>query len=245
MQLINGSLVKTIKFRNHSYIGDPVNTVRIFNELEVDELCFLDIRASVEGRAPDYELLAQIAEECFMPLAYGGGITTVEAAHRVLSSGFEKVIVNTQAYRQPQFITELVTRFGSQAVIGSIDVKTNMWGKKHVYICDGTKRISVSPADWARTLVEYGVGELLVTSMDREGTWNGYDLALIKEISQHVCVPVIANGGAGSIADLDRAVTEGQASAVALSSLVVYQKKGMGVLVNFPDKKDIQHICSY
>lgn len=242
LQLINGSLVKTVKFKSHNYIGDPINTVRIFNELEVDELCFLDIRASVENREPDYDLLEQIAEECFMPLAYGGGIKTVEAAHRVLSVGFEKIIINTQAYRQPHFIRDLVARFGSQAIIGSIDVKKNVWGKQQVYIRDGTKKVDVSPVEWASTLVEYGVGELLVTSIDREGTWEGYDLDLIKQISQNVSVPVIANGGAGSVNDLQRAVAEGNASAVALSSLIVYQKKGMGVLVNFPDKMDIQYI---
>ncbi|WP_276133180.1 AglZ/HisF2 family acetamidino modification protein [Polluticoccus soli] len=239
LQLINGSLVKTVKFKNHSYIGDPVNTVRIFNELEVDELCFLDIRASVENREPDYELLGQIAEECFMPLAYGGGIRTIEAAHRILSTGFEKIIVNTEAYRNPQFVRDLTARFGSQAVIGSIDVKKNIWGKRQVYIYDGTKKVEVNPVEWARALVEYGAGELFVTSMDKEGTWEGYDLELIKEISQHVSVPVIANGGAGSMNDMHQAVFEGKASAVALSSFVVYQKKGMGVLVNFPDKESL------
>ena len=242
LTLINGSLVKTIRFKNHSYIGDPVNTVRIFNELEVDELCFLDIRASVERREPDYELLRQIAEECFMPLAYGGGVKTIESAHKILSTGFEKIIVNTQAFRQPQFISRLVDEFGSQAVIGSIDVKKNIWGKHQVYINGGTERIDGDPVEWAGRLIEAGAGELLITSIDNEGTWNGYDLPIISKIANTVSVPVIANGGAGCFEDLSQAVLQANASAVAISSLVVYQQKGMGVLINFPDKSSIEHL---
>ncbi len=236
LQLIDESLVKTVKFTNHTYIGDPVNTVRIFNELEVDELCFLDIRASVQHRKPNIELLHQIDDECFMPLAYGGGINSFDIAKEILSIGFEKVIINTAAYKTPALVTEIAGHFGVQAVIGSIDVKKNIWGKWQVYVNDGTEKIPLDPVEWAQALEQKGAGELLVTSIDREGTWQGYDLDIISKISRAVTVPVIANGGAGTIAHLGEAIHTGGASAVAVGSMVVFQKKGMGVLVNFPEK---------
>lgn len=242
LQLINGSLVKTVRFRNHAYIGDPVNTVRIFNELEVDELCFLDIRASVRGTEPDFELLKQIAEECFMPLSYGGGVRSFESAQKILSLGFEKVIVNTQAFRQPQLIRKIANHFGSQAIIGSIDVKRNLWGRHQLYINDGTEKVDVDPVRWAEQLVDVGIGELLITSIDREGTWEGYDLDIIRKISAAVSVPVIANGGAGCIEHLYEAISTANASAVAVGSMIMYQQKGMGVLINFPDKVALESL---
>jgi imidazole glycerol-phosphate synthase subunit HisF len=242
LQLINDSLVKTIKFGKHSYIGDPINTVRIFNELEVDELCFLDIRATTQGRVPDTMLLRSIADECFMPLSYGGGLKDFETCKSILSIGFEKVIINTHAYRNPDLLKKLSEYFGSQAVVGSIDVKKNMWGKYQVFINNGTEKINLDVVEWAQKMVEYGVGELLLTSMDKDGTWDGYDNELIKKVANAVNVPVIANGGAGMVQHLRDAVKIGNASAIALGSMVVYQKKGMGVLVNFPDKKVLEDI---
>ncbi len=240
LQLIDESLVKTVKFTDHQYIGDPINTVRIFNELEVDELCFLDIRASVQNRQPNIELLHQIADECFMPLAYGGGIKDFETAKKILSIGFEKVVLNTSAYKTPALITQISDHFGVQAVVGSIDVKKNMWGKYQVYVNDGTEKIANDPVVCAQTLQEKGVGELLVTSMDKEGTWQGYELDIIKKISEAVTVPVIANGGAGTLGHLGEAIHKASASAVAMGSMVVFQKKGMGVLVNFPEKSILE-----
>lgn len=236
LQLIDDSLVKTVKFDNHGYIGDPINTVRIFNELEVDELCFLDIRASVQNREPNIELLHQIADECFMPLSYGGGVRSFEVAQKILSIGFEKIVLNTCAYRTPNVVKKISEHFGTQAVIGSIDVKKSMWGKYQVYINDATEKLSIDPVQWAQKLEELGAGELLVTSIDRDGTWSGYDIDIVKKISQSVKVPVIANGGAGNVKHIGDVIKNGHASAAALGSMVVYQKKGMGVLVNFPDK---------
>ena len=242
LQLIGESLVKTVKFANHGYIGDPINTVRIFNELEVDELCFLDIRATKENRLPPIELLKQIANEAFMPMAYGGGIKTFEQAKEILSIGFEKIIINTAAIRTPHLITQIADHFGAQAVVGSIDVKKNLLGKYQVYITDGTEKTSKDPVIWAKELEHLGVGELLLTSMDRDGTWAGFDTYISEKITQSVGIPVIANGGAGSIEHIGEVVKKAHASAVALGSLVVYQKKGMGVLVNFPDKKTLEAI---
>lgn len=234
------SLVKTVNFGKYSYIGDPCNTVRIFNELEVDELAFLDITATVDGREPNLALLADIANECFMPVAYGGGIRTFEQAQAILKLGIEKVIVNSAALERPALITELADHFGSQAVIVSIDVKKDLLGKQHVYGRSGSKNSHRDPVEWAREAERLGAGEILLTSIDREGTWEGFDTHLVRRVAQAVHVPVIGHGGAGSIADIADVVRNAGASAVALGSLVVFQKKGKGVLVNFPDPKQLE-----
>jgi imidazole glycerol-phosphate synthase subunit HisF len=240
LQLIGDSLVKTVKFKNPGYIGDPVNTVRIFNELEVDELCFLDIRASVEGRKPSIDILHQISNECFMPLSYGGGIKDFDTAKEIFAIGFEKVVINTQAFHQLQLIGSIAEHFGAQAMVASIDVKKNLWGKYNVFINDGTEKIEKEVVDWAKKLEEAGAGEILLTSMDKDGTWTGFDIEITKKVSEAVRVPVIANGGAGSIDHISEVVRKAGASAVALGSMVVYQQKGMGVLVNFPDKRKLE-----
>ena len=215
LQLVNDSLVKTVKFDNYGYIGDPVNTVRIFNELEVDELCFLDIRASVQNREPNIDLLKQIADECFMPLSYGGGIRSFETAQKILSIGFEKVILNTQAYRQPDLVLKLSEYFGAQAIVASIDVKKNLLGKYHAFINDGTEKIPLNAVEWAQKLVSLGCGELLVTSIDKDGSWAGYDTDILKKITDAVTVPVIANGGAGNIQHIKEVVSRSNVSAVS------------------------------
>ncbi len=244
LQLIDESLVKTVKFDKYGYIGDPINTVRIFNELEVDELCFLDIRASVEKRPPNFEILHQIADECFMPLSFGGGVRDAETAKKILSIGFEKIVLNTAAYEIKNLVTEIANHSGNQSVIGSIDVKKNMWGKYQVYICDGTKKIDIDPIEWAQELESLGVGEILITSMDNDGTWKGYDVDIISKLSQSVRIPVIANGGAGSIDHIEDVVRKTNVSAVAIGSMVVYQAKGLGVLVNFPDRSKLESIIN-
>jgi imidazole glycerol-phosphate synthase subunit HisF len=240
LQLINESLVKTVKFGKHGYIGDPINTVRIFNELEVDELCFLDIRATVENRQPNFKILHEIADECFMPLSYGGGVKDADTAIRILSIGFEKIIVNTAAIENPSLISAIAEKSGVQSVIASMDVKKNIWGKYQVFSHDGTKKTNLSPVAWAIRLEELGAGELLVTSMDRDGTWSGFEIEILKEIASSVSIPVIANGGAGSLHHIERVIKEAKISAVALGSMVVYQAQDLGVLVNFPDKTQLE-----
>jgi len=240
LQLVNESLVKTVQFGKYGYIGDPINTVRIFNELEVDELCFLDIRATLEKRQPNFAILHQIANECFMPLSYGGGIRDAETARQILSIGFEKIVINTAAFANPALISEIASHSGAQSVIASIDVKKNLWGKYQVYSHDGTQKEYVDAVTWAVELERLGAGELLVTSMNREGTYTGYDTDMLRSISEVVNIPVIANGGAGSVQHIENAIRDGKASAVALGSMVVYQKKGMGVLVNFPDRVELE-----
>ncbi|WP_374079934.1 AglZ/HisF2 family acetamidino modification protein [Bdellovibrio bacteriovorus] len=236
------SLVKTIKFKEYNYIGDPINTVRIFNELEVDELVFLDITASKESRKPNFKFLESIASECFMPLAYGGGLNNFDDVRRIFNIGFEKVVVNSAAFRVPDLISQIAKVYGSQAVIGSIDYKRNFFGKNIVHSFSGSQKEDCDPVTWAVELEKKGVGEILLTSMDRDGTWGGYDLKLIKEVSAALSIPVVANGGAGMVEHLGEAVKQSGASAVAVGSMVVYQKKDMGVLVNFPDKKKLKEV---
>lgn len=236
LQLRGGSLVKTVNFKDPAYIGDPINTVRIFNELEVDELAFVDIEASRNGSAPDLQVLREIADECFMPLSYGGGVSDMSTAERIFSIGFEKLILNTATFTHPELVTQLARRYGSQAVIVAIDVKRTMLGRYEVAMRSGTRRESTAPEAWARQMEERGAGEILLTSIDREGTWRGFDVALTARVAEAVKVPVIAHGGAGNLEHIREVVSRGGASAVALGSMVVFQNRGMGVLVNFPDR---------
>ena len=240
--LKDDSLVKTVNFKKPAYIGDPVNTARIFNELEVDELVLLDILATNNNRKPDFKILAELANECFMPLAYGGGINNFEDAKKIFKIGIEKVIINTVVFEKPEFVTQLAEHFGNQAVVVSIDVKKNFFGKYQVYSNSGSKKQKIDPVEWAIEVEKLGAGEILLTAIHQEGTWSGFDLDIIKKISNAVKIPIIANGGASSISDIEKAVIEGQASAVSLGSMVVYQNKGMGVLVNFPDKNNLEMI---
>ena len=242
--LQDDSLVKTINFKKPGYIGDPVNTARIFNELEVDELAVLDITATNKKRKPNFKILSELANECFMPLAYGGGICDFEDAKKIFQIGIEKIIINSYAFERPAFITELAEHFGNQAVVASIDVKKNLFGKYQVYSNAGNKKQKVDVVTWAQEIEKFGAGEILLTAIHQEGTWKGFDTDLIKSITDAVDIPVIANGGASSINDIGKAVKQGNASAVSLGSMVVYQNKGMGVLVNFPDKIKIEKTLS-
>lgn len=240
--LLHGkSLVKTERFKNYQYIGDPANTVRIFNELEVDELSFLDIKAARTRSGPDFDVLRDIATECFMPLSYGGGIDSLETAKRVFDTGFEKVVINTAATEAPGLIEEIARVYGTQAVVASIDVNRDWLGRGGVFTRGGRTRAHSDPVVWARTLEERGAGEILLTSVPHEGTYQGFDLDLVRAVAQSIEVPVIAHGGAGELAHIRQAVDAG-ASAVALGSMVVYQKKDMGVLVNFPAPNVLKHL---
>lgn len=234
------SLVKTRRFGRFTYVGDPCNTVRIFNELEVDELVFLDITASRDERGPNLRLLADIANECFMPLGYGGGIRSLQDAKAVFDIGFEKIVVNSAAAQRPALISELARHYGSQAVMVSIDVRRGWFGASTVRTHGGKRDTGRDPVEWARQAEREGAGEILLTSIDREGTWQGFDLDLVARVTAAVSVPVIAHGGAGSLDDITAVVKQAHASAVALGSLVVFQKKDMGVLVNFPDARKLE-----
>jgi imidazole glycerol-phosphate synthase subunit HisF len=235
--LKNGGLYKTVRFGKDNYVGDPINTVKIFNEKEADELVLLDYRATMDKREPDFSKIAEIAGEAFMPMAYGGGITRLEQARKVFDCGFEKVVLNSVLFNYLKILEEIGNIYGAQSVVASIDVKKNLFGKQKVYSVSGTRKTDLDPVEWAKTVEAAGAGEIFLNSVDRDGTWEGYDIPLIRAVSGAVKIPVIACGGAGSMADFEKAVREGGASAVAAGSLFVYQRKGMGVLVNFPVQK--------
>ncbi len=233
--LIKGNgLVKTKKFKDPVYVGDPVNAMRIFSEKEVDEIVVLDIDASREGREPNYELIAEMAGEAFMPMAYGGGIQCLDQVQRLIRLGIEKVVINTAAFSSMEFIRAAADIFGSQAIVGSVDVKRNLLGGYRIVAKSATLDTKAPLEDHVQRLISAGVGEILLNSVDRDGMMNGYDLDLIRSITSKVNVPVVACGGAGSVEHLSQAVHEAGASAVAAGSMFVFFGKHRAVLINYP-----------
>lgn len=240
--LLKGAgLVKTIRFKDPKYVGDPINAVRIFNDKEVDELIFLDITASREGKGPAFSTIEDITSECFMPVAYGGGITTVEEVSRIVSMGVEKIVLNTSALRRPGLVTEISERIGASSTVVAIDVKKDLLGRYRVYEAARQAGTSVSPVDHARRMVAAGAGEILVNDVNRDGTGAGFDLALVRDVASAVEVPVIACGGAGTLADLRQASDAG-ASAVAAGSLFVYMGKHRAVMINYPPQTALKEL---
>jgi cyclase len=235
--LHNGDLVKTVRFGNPKYVGDPINAVRIFNEKEADEIIILDISATRTGRGPDFDLLERIASEAFMPLAYGGGIRSWDDARRMMRLGIEKIVLNTAAFETPDLIREISSKVGSQAVVVSIDAQKGLLGGYSGYIRG--KRIKQTPLEMAKKAVEYGAGEIMINAVDRDGMMGGYDLALIRSIAGAFDIPVIAAGGAGSMADLVNSARDGGASAAAAGSLFVFYGPRKAVLITFPSQKEI------
>jgi cyclase len=237
--LRNNGLVKTVKFRESTYIGDPINTVKIFNEKEVDEIFFLDIDATRLKKEPPYELIRNIASECFMPFAYGGGIHSLQQIERIIKSGSEKVIINSSAYLDKDFLREAVRQFGSSTIAVSIDVKKEFLKGNVIYIKGGTQSTGKNPVEYAKRIEEAGAGEILINSIDRDGMMEGYDLELIKSVTGSVRIPIIACGGAGSLKDFSLAVKQGGASAVAAGSFFVFHGKRRAVLITYPSYSEI------
>jgi cyclase len=237
--LRNSKLVKTVKFRNPDYIGDPVNAVKIYNDKEVDELIFLDITATTEHKPPSFKTISEIASECFMPMTYGGGVHSLDDMKRIFNLGVEKIAINSYAVENPDFLAKAANLFGNQSIVVSIDAKRKLMGGYEVFTNGGMKGTKLDPAEWALTAEKLGAGEILLTSIDRDGTYEGYDADLISQVANVVSVPIIACGGAGRVEDFRKAVDAG-ASAVAAGSTVVYQGKGRGVLINFPSQKELR-----
>jgi cyclase len=226
-------LVKTVGFKKHTYIGDPINTVRIFNEKEVDELVLLDISANEEGRGPSFEKISEIASEAFMPMSYGGGIRSVDEAMKVLTLGFEKVVINAAAIKNPNMVRQLADLTGNQSVVISIDVKKTLFGRHEVYSNGGAKSTGLDPVNYAVKMQEMGAGEIFLNSIDRDGKMQGYDLELIKTVTASVDIPVIVCGGAGNLAHFSDALRSG-AAAVAAGSFFVFHGRHRAVLISYP-----------
>jgi imidazole glycerol-phosphate synthase subunit HisF len=232
----NGDLVKTKQFGKPVYIGDPINAVRIFNDKRVDELILLDIRAAEDGWARGAQLVAEIAGEAFMPVAYGGGIRSLPQIEQILQLGVEKVVINSAAVSDLALVTEAARQFGSQSVVVSIDARTRFGRSYRVFINGGRTATKLEPAKHARRCADAGAGEILITAIAREGTFEGYDLALTRTVAEAVDLPVIACGGAATVDDFARAVNSGGAAAVAASSMFVFQGTHRAVRISFPNE---------
>ena len=240
--LQNGALVKTVQFQSPKYIGDPLNAVRIFNEKEVDELVFLNLDASIKGTSIPFQLLEEISGECFMPLAYGGGLKTMEDIRRIIQIGIEKVIIGTEAVENPEFVKQAVVEFGSSTVCVSLDIQKIATGYQ-LYTRSGTKLMPKDPIDFAQELEKLGVGELLIHSIDREGMGDGYDLDLIQSLRKALKIPIIASGGAATLEHLCEGIRNG-ASAVAAGSMFVFHGRHRAVLISYPDQPALKRIYS-
>lgn len=237
-------LYKGIKFKNHQYIGDPINTVKLFNDKEVDELAILDIEATLKGIRPEYDYLESIASEAFMPLAYGGGIKSVEDAKNIFSIGFEKIIIGTEATKNIDLIKKLSEQFGSQSITISVDIKKNIFGNYIVSSACGTKKSNIKLTEYINILQKNGAGEIILNNIDNDGKMLGYDTKIIKEISDICDIPLIALGGAGNIQDLRDALISG-AHAVAAGSMFVYSGKQKGILINYLSDSEINKVLEF
>jgi imidazole glycerol-phosphate synthase subunit HisF len=233
LQISDGYLVKTTRFAKPRYVGDPINAVKIFNDKQVDELIICDIDASRGSSDLDFKFLESIASEAFMPVGYGGGIHSAADARRILEIGVEKIVMNSVLSTDPAVVAEIVASVGSQSVVASIDVKKNLRGRYIAFIQSARTSLGVDPVAFARDAVALGAGEIIVTSIDREGTGSGYDVELIRQVAVSVSVPVVALGGAATDADFVNALGAG-ASAVAAGSRFVFHGKHQAVLITYP-----------
>lgn len=235
-------LVKGVKFKDHRYVGDPINAVQIFNTKQVDEIFFLDITATAEGRIPPIDLIERIADHCLTPFAVGGGIRSLEDARQILHAGAEKVCLNTAGLENPELIRKITDTFGIQSVAISIDYRKNWLGRYEVLTQCGTRVFSKDLFGTIDQMVKSGAGEVVLNSIDRDGTMSGYDTDLVREVAKRVEVPVIALGGAGSNEHLKTVIQEGGASAAAAGSMFVFHGKLKAVLISYPDSKSLKEI---
>lgn len=240
LTIAGDKLVKTVRFKKPNYIGDPLNAVKIFNDKMVDEVVLLDITATKEKRAPNYDKIEEICSEAFMPFAYGGGITNIEQIQKLFQLGIEKVVLNSILGENLNLVKEAVAIFGSQSIVASIDVKKSFLAKYSAYTQSAKRKVKMPLIQYVKSIVAAGVGEIFLNSIDRDGTYQGYDITLIKQLSEQIDVPLVAFGGAGKITDFQEGLKAG-ASAVAAGSFFVYSGKARGVLINYPTKERINN----
>lgn len=232
----NKGLVKTVKFKDAKYVGDPINAVKIFNEKESDELMVIDIDATVEGREPDYKMIENVATECRMPLCYGGGIRTAEQARKIFNLGVEKIALSSAAVENPKLLTDIAKEVGNQSLVVVIDVKKKMFGGYDVYTHNGTKKTKVDLEKFIIDLQSYGVGEIVINSIDNDGVMKGYDLSLIEKIKPLINVPITVLGGAGSLDDIRKLIEKFGIIGCSAGSLFVFKGKYKAVLINYPNR---------
>jgi cyclase len=243
----NKGLVKTVNFKDPKYVGDPINAVKIFNEKDVDELIVLDIEASVENREPNFEMIKNIAQECRMPFCYGGGVTTVEQAKKIIKLGAEKVALSSAAIKNPSLLSEIGKAVGIQSVVVVIDVKKKgilSGGGYDVYIKNGKEKTGIKLNDFIQNLNKIGVGEIVVNSIDKDGTMSGYDLSLVSNIRELTNFPMTVIGGAGSLDDIKSLISEFKIIGVAAGSLFVFKGKYRAVLINYPNRTEKFSLCN-
>ena len=231
----DNGLIKTVKFKEDKYIGDPINTVKIFNEKKVDELIILDIDATTKFRDPNYSLIEGIASQCRSPLCYGGGIKTLDVAKKILSLGVEKLAVSTAATRDVSFLKQLVIEIGSQSVVVVLDVKKTLFGQYEVRTANGTVKTGYSPIEFLTKIRDVGVGEIVINSIDCDGVMSGYPFELFDQLKKHIDVPMTILGGAGSEDDLRNAIARYGDIGVAAGSHFIYKGKYKAVLINYPN----------
>lgn len=231
-------LIKTIRFDKRTYLGDPVNAVKIFNRKGIDELAVLDIGATINNKEPDFELLRDIASEAFMPLSCGGGITSLEQIRELLAIGYEKVVINSSLVTRPELLKNAAALFGSQSIVASIDaIKNNQ--QYRCAIKSGKELIDMSPVELAKKAEDLGAGEIIINSVDKDGTMEGYDIELVNAVVDSVSIPVTAIGGAGGISDLKKVLQDGHAHAAAAGSMFVFYGRLKAVLITAPSEKEL------
>ena len=231
-------LVKSVNFKSHKYVGDPINAVRIFNEKEVDELAIFDIDATVLNKEPDYILIEKLANQSRMPLCYGGGVKTVEQAQKIFGLGLEKIALSSALIQNPQLVTEIAERVGSQSVIVVLDIKKKLLGGYEVYTHNGKKSTGINPIKFATELERLGAGEIIINSIDQDGMMNGFDLSLIDKIAETISIPMTVLGGAGSISDIKKVIDKHRVIGVAAGSLFVFKGVYKAVLINYPSREE-------
>lgn len=239
----DGYLVKPIKFDGSRYIGDPINAVRIFNEKQVDELIVCDIDASIKRTGINYSLIEDIASEAFMPVGYGGGVASAEDAKRIVSIGIEKVVLNSILDKSPEVVTDISQALGASSTVVCIDVKRKLTGGYETYVARGSRKTGLSPVDAALRAQSLGAGEVVLSSIDRESTFTGYDTKLIRAVTEAVDIPVIALGGASGMPDFHEALDAG-AAAVAAGSMFVLNGKHRAVLITYPSPAEVQSLSA-
>lgn len=232
-------LVKSVEFKKYRYIGDPINAVKLFNDLKADELVFLDVLASKEKRLISLDFVKDVGEEANMPFAVGGGIKSIKNIQDIIAAGAEKVIINSYAVENPDFIKEASETFGSSTIVVCIDVKKKFFGGQKTWVKNGSKSTKYDPVEFAKLMEKNGVGEIIIQSIEKDGKMEGYDIDLVRKISEAVTIPIVALGGAGNISHLRAAYKEGFANGLAAGSMFVYHGDNKGVLINYPNKSEL------